>query len=185
VTRSYRPGDRKRSRQQHAHGIGWGSMLLGLFIGLSVTALVLFYDIRLPENYRLNTGNMNKSVTKTKGADEPPPIKYEFYKILSEIEVVVPDEPASKATQLARPVGEGNYVLQAGSFKKMPDADRRKASIALLGEQAAIQTVTISGGEVWHRVRLGPFTSINKIQALRQKLGSEGIDTILIRLRNK
>ena len=41
-------------------------------------------------------------------------------------------------------------MLQMGSFRQYADADRLKASLALVGIQAEIQKVKIDNGEIFH-----------------------------------
>ncbi|MDQ2693977.1 MAG: SPOR domain-containing protein [Pseudomonadota bacterium] len=79
--------------------------------------------------------------------------------------------------------GRGGYVLQAGAFRRTADADRRKASLALLGIEARVETGTGSGGEVWHRVRIGPFATAGEAQAMRRRLHNNNIQSITLKAR--
>ncbi|VAW66252.1 Cell division protein FtsN [hydrothermal vent metagenome] len=116
----------------------------------------------------------NISVKTNTGKNEKP--RFEFYTILSELEVFVPEpEIETEAPEnLATEHGNKNisstkkYLLQAGSFKSHEDAERLKANLALLGVQASIQSVTINADN-WHRVRIGPFDSNSQ---LREALGT-------------
>ncbi len=73
------------------------------------------------------------------------------------------------------------YLLQAGSFRNMSDADHVKAKLALLGVEADIQTAKLPNGETWHRVRIGPMSNPDKIRKLRQRLHDQQIDTIVLK----
>ncbi|RCX32972.1 SPOR domain-containing protein [Thioalbus denitrificans] len=127
---------------------------------------------------------------------EPETPRFEFYTILPEMEVVVPDkevEPpprpaagqAAPATppqpQTASAAAPVRYFLQAGSFRRFEDADRVKAQLALLGLVAGVQRVTINGGEAWHRVRLGPYTSLTELERVRALLKDNGISSLLLK----
>jgi len=104
-----------------------------------------------------NTTEKNNAEKNSAGKNDKP--RFEFYTILSELEVFVP-EPEIEPTSTKK------YLLQAGSFKS--HAERLKANLALLGVQASIQSVSINTDN-WHRVRIGPFN--NNIQ-LRETLGT-------------
>jgi hypothetical protein len=80
------------------------------------------------------------------------------------------------------PVSEpGTYVLQAGSFRNMADADRVKATLAMQGVESRIQQVTIDE-DTWHRVRIGPFDDLAQLEQTRRKLRDKHIEVIVIRL---
>ena len=49
------------------------------------------------------------------------------------------------------------------------DADRLKATLALSGFEASIQTVHGADSQ-WHRVRLGPYPSLQTVEAARSRL---------------
>lgn len=117
--------------------------------------------------------------------------RYGFYQDLKEQEVFVPAYPAKKPVE-TQPLllpqtesyddsaeGTTTYILQAGSFRRAEDAERRKAELALLGLQARIELVEVPDGR-WHRVRLGPFTSLQDANRVRTLLHSEAINTLLV-----
>jgi len=129
---------------------------------------------------------------KQQGADTPKP-RFDFYTILPEMEVVVPEptpEPKTGSggathpkTALIKPGGVGSYMLQMGSFRSYADADRLKASLALVGIQAEIQRVKIKSGDVYHRVRSGPYDRL-QVNRLRAKLKEHKISSLVIKYRN-
>ncbi|WP_435100975.1 SPOR domain-containing protein [Arhodomonas sp. AD133] len=73
------------------------------------------------------------------------------------------------------------YLLQAGSFRNAADADRMKAKLALLGVEVRIQKVELAGGELWHRVRIGPYGERARVNRIRQRLQDNGVETILLK----
>lgn len=149
--------------------------------------------------------------------EEQAPIKprFEFYTILPELEVVVPDEQAAKALKRApvpRPVAPvenntpkatvrepaaasatatttaaqpefNNYVLQAGSFQSQEDAERQKVNLLLMGLNVSIQPVQVQNKQ-WYRVRVGPFKDFDSYADARSRLTNQGIDFMVLRLRN-
>ena len=142
----------------------------------------------------------------------PPKPKFEFYTLLPEMEVVVPDEdlPAPKpvptesrstdesgatnAEGLMEPTraGEeegtkkktalksGHYILQIASFRSMQEADGLKAQLTLLGFRPVIQSVAVNSDEKWHRVRIGPYTDRDALEAARVRLRADGHDNPLV-----
>ena len=88
----------------------------------------------------------------------------------------------SAATQPTPPLDlPGIYVLQAGSFSNYADADRVKAELALLGVVSRIQKVSIDD-KVYHRVRVGPVESLDRLNLLREKLHQAQVEVIVIRV---
>jgi cell division protein FtsN len=121
---------------------------------------------------------------------------FDFYSVLPEKEVVIPDAQlsaqakaeqqkaaaannAGPATPANTSTGSG-YLLQVGSFPSGADADSMKAKLALQGFTANVQPVNING-QTWHRVRLGPFNSATDLEAAKQRLAAAGIHAIALK----
>jgi cell division protein FtsN len=110
--------------------------------------------------------------------------KYDFYEMLPNFEVVVPekekdvkrDPPAT--AEIER---QGVYVLQAGSYRNEADADRVRAQLAMQGIDAKVQRVAVDA-DVWHRVRIGPITKLEELNKLRKQLQAADVDAIVIRI---
>ena len=75
------------------------------------------------------------------------------------------------------------YVFQVGSFKDYESADQVKAQLALIGIKADIQRVVINGQDSRHRVRIGPYKDQKILKDIRQRLNSNGLDYMLLKLR--
>ena len=52
---------------------------------------------------------------------------------------------------------------------RLADADRRQASLALLGIESRIQRVTVDD-DVYHRVRIGPISNLDSLNRMRKQL---------------
>jgi len=139
-------------------------------------------------------------------AKRPKP-HFEFYTILPDMEVQVPDQEldaaasretkkASSAAESAGPTKGGQkaqagtaneagstYVLQVGSFRHMQEADRLKASLALIGLQAGIQSVSGGNDDTWYRVRLGPYSDLKKLNAARDRLRENGMEAMVLKIK--
>jgi len=115
--------------------------------------------------------------------------RFTFYERLPKDEIIIPqealevevDENKSKVP-LEKIEKAGSYVLQAGSFQDFADADRRKAELALLGLESAIQKVSIDKRN-WFRVRIGPYTNLEELNNTRQRLRDGTIDALVIRTK--
>ena len=82
-------------------------------------------------------------------------------------------------------VGQGrglDLCFQAGAFQAASDADNLKARLALAGLEAQIQTATLPDNSIWHRVRLGPYTSAQDLEKARAALKENKIDNAVIKV---
>jgi cell division protein FtsN len=116
------------------------------------------------------------------GEEEEWKPRYDFYTVLPEMEVVVPEqeirERVDRREQQA--ASRGPYVLQVGSFRQFGDADRTKAQLALLGIIAQVKEVTINSS-TWHRVRVGPYDSVREMDRVKQDLENAGHEVMVLR----
>ena len=178
----------KKTQQQDYPGWVW--MLFGLGIGLSV-ALAIFMKDREPGAGDPETAPEPASLASTIGSnneattaspEEPPESRFDFYNMLPNFEVIIPEQEPDvtqdRGTTVELP---GEYVLQAGSFTDYADADRRRAQLALQGIESRIQRVAIDD-KTYHRVRIGPMRDLDKLNALRDRLRLAQIDVLRIRL---
>jgi len=184
---------RTTTRQQKAQVPGWIWMLAGLLVGLFIAFLVYLQQIGGTSALKQKLASTHSSSSKPPASDTrtvkktapatPPKkkegISYDFYNILPEMEVVIPEEELKQ--------GGGNtqekatYYLQVGSFKSDDEAESRKAELILLNFTPSVQNVTIDGTQTWHRVRVGPFNDRRKVDQARRKLQDNGIDFIMLK----
>lgn len=200
-----------QSKQQAAGGSRMGWFLSGLLPGLFVAFLVHMHHDRDSGVMGPSPSGESAQQQGEHGGDRNRP-RFEFYELLSEMEVVVPDDPEEEeATTAAVPdapaapapeatapdpapaeepatadVDESTtlYMVQAGSFQSHDDADRMKANLALIGVQANIESVQVDSGQTWHRVRIGPFADRDRVESLRSQLEDNNVDSILLRSRS-
>jgi cell division protein FtsN len=111
------------------------------------------------------------------------PAQFDFYEMLPKFEVVVPEREREVRRDLpAAPVERpGVYVLQAGSFRNVQDAERVRAQLAVQGIEAKVQRVAVDT-DVWHRVRIGPVADLADLNRLRARLQRNNIDALVIRV---
>ncbi len=72
------------------------------------------------------------------------------------------------------------YIIQAGAFEVYREADKRKAQLSLLGQNAYIEKVVIED-KTWHRVKIGPFSSLNEADTIRKRLKNQSIQSVIMR----
>mgnify|MGYP000559025921 CR=1 FL=1 len=136
----------------------WMWLATGILIGLGL-AWYLFAKGMIPqpeppEPQAAETAQESASREEIAPAEqEQKTSRYDFFTVLPEMEVVVPEQELSRQTRPEAPVpaqadGE-QYILQVGSFQERADAEQRKARLALMGESATIQTVTVNDHETW------------------------------------
>jgi cell division protein FtsN len=111
---------------------------------------------------------------------EKPAVNYDFYKILPQYEVVVPEEDPRKPANTASN-SPGTYYLQVGAFRQMQEADSRKAGLAMLGIVSSIQTVTVDPGNTWHRVRIGPVKDMRQLDRTKKQLQENNISFVTLK----
>ncbi len=106
--------------------------------------------------------------------------QYDFFTVLPEIEVVVPQEEfEERARERPEPAEQDAYLLQVGSFRSAGDAEGLRAELTLLGLEARVQEVTVN--EVtWHRVRVGPFDNAREANSARRRLQDNGHEAMVL-----
>lgn len=167
----------------------WASLLLGLTLGIAVVLIIQLLIPRAGSNDGLaglfKAKRTVPTAVPTKRA-EPASLrpKLDFYTVLPEIETVLPDRSTrAKVAKVAPPEENVGYVLQAGSFANYEDADQLKAKLALQGLQAHIQKVSIEDKGEFHRVRLGPYDSVQALDAASQQLTKMGIKPMRLKVK--
>jgi cell division protein FtsN len=174
-------------------------LLLGLVLGLVVALGVAWYINKMPSPFTpraappsppakmeapkgLPAQTQNaKADDKGGKADEP---RFTFYnKLPGGDDEALPAKAAKDVAKGSTPAAKEAFFLQAGSFQNAPDADNLKATLALLGFEAAIETTTLPDKGVWHRVRVGPYTNVAELNRARDALKQNGVQTTLVKAR--
>ena len=165
----------------------WIWLLGGMLIGLGLSAALLIHE----RGGRLAGPRPNPSAQAPREPEAPlaPAPKaeperqkprYDFYTLLRERETRVSDQElaekvrAETAQKAAEPAPRERYLLQAGAFRDLRDADAVKARIALAGLQARVETANVNGAPV-HRVRLGPYATAGELEAAKRQLAENGV----------
>jgi cell division protein FtsN len=202
-----------RNGKQEVRNGGSGFPVWALLLAGVVVGLILFEFARrhLPSLRRADQPQANPDAIAQQGSS--PGIagssaassasQFDFYKVLPEKEVVIPNTelsamakaeqqqaaaanntsasaPAANATGAAS--SEGGYVLQVGSYPNAESADAMKAKLALQGFTAHVQAITLDG-KTWNRVQIGPFATATQLQDVQKRLSGAGFHAIPMKER--
>lgn len=189
----------KRSKNQAkrngGRGVpGWIWLLGGLAGGVLIAVVMLLRnggDVKqlLPTPDPEARAPVAADEPVAQDAPEPRRPKYDFYDVLRDKEVVIPDaeliaqaqrEAEAPADATPPPADNVRFLLQAGAFRSSADAEALKARIALTGEIARVESAQTDGGMI-HRVRLGPYPNAAALAAAKQALNNNGIEAMAIR----
>lgn len=175
------------------------SLVAGIFIGYALgllTAIAIWmYITKGPSPFISEDKPVESAIPKSaagtaqKGAQAPGSAdksaegkpRFEFYNMLPKAEETPTEQQLKQATP--QPGSKDKYFLQAGSFQNASDADNLKAKLAMLGVEATVQAVNVPEKKgTWHRVRIGPFSSIDDLNQVRNSLQQNGVQSSLIKV---
>jgi cell division protein FtsN len=193
--------DYKNSVSAAAGGRGspiWVGILIGLLAGLCIALGVALYINKGANPFLQKQKPAEKSTDSQKESPATETLKpsapaaekhakngevkprFDFYKILPGTEEAVTDKEFKRASPAAT---KEVYFLQVAAFQSPADADNLKARLALAGIETQIQTATLPDGQVWHRVRVGPFSSQDELSKSRAALKENKLEANLIKVR--
>lgn len=193
---------------------GWAWFLAGVMLGAIGMGLLGSQDSRnLQQQIKDRLSAQTQPPAQQEEPNKAPKPRFDFYTVLPEMEVVVPEEeiqrppkpepkpkPAEKPTkpeQLAKvektekpdkaEKAESSqvYLLQMGSFRNFTDADRLKAQLSFMGIESDIQSVTISSEQGKSTVHRVRGGPYNQAQAqrLHSSLKAEGVNAMVIKIK--
>jgi len=190
-----------RGKKTSSNGLpGWVWMIVGLSFGLAVAAFVY---IRRPVATPLvqSPAASLPQATSAAPSDDPrrkngkaeplalPPKekqRFTFYDALKQQEVALPADAAKSAAPPTSAsdgdAGAVSYVIQVAAFRSHDEADKQKASLALLGVESRIESVTVDGSDTFYRVRIGPDKNWAHVQSTMVRLEANGIQAQLLKL---
>jgi len=168
-------------------------ILVGLIGGVALSAGVAWIVVKSsPFSHPEQTGTTkhpqlaapdaatSQSAPAAASSDADAKPRFEFYKVLTD----KPGEtvtPGAKASDKAQPDAGGTYYLQAGSFSDADEAEQLIVKLTMLDMNTSVQTVTLPGKGVWHRVRVGPFHGADNMNKARTTLKQNGVNATPIR----
>jgi cell division protein FtsN len=185
TARDYKSSQHRPFELRRLRAFGYGALAGALLTTLAFTWLGNRHKVAdAPDAPRPDPHRMLRADAEAAGGSGKPAEKYDFYQMLPNFEVVVPEKDKDvkrdlpAAAKIERP---GVYVLQAGTYRKESDADRVRAQLALQGIDAKVQRVAVDA-DVWHRVRIGPISNLDELNKLRRQLQAADVDALVIRV---
>ncbi|MFO7276128.1 MAG: SPOR domain-containing protein [Pseudomonadota bacterium] len=180
--------DYKKTRRSQIEFARLRDFGTGVVVGIVLASGVFLYARSVQEQTAEDVRPEPRRPVQTAEAAAPEPdadpaAQYDFYEMLPKFEVVVPEKEREvrrdvPASRIERP---GVYVLQAGSYRNLRDAERVRAQLALQGIDAKVQRVAVDN-DVWHRVRIGPIGDLGELNRLRNQLQAAEVDVLVIRV---
>jgi cell division protein FtsN len=172
--------DYKRGRPRAEPFSGWTGLAIGLVAGLGIGLAIYMLD--RPEGEPAGESPPPASVRESEAPAEPE-TRYDYYEMLPNFEVVVPEKERevardAPATDVRK---QGAYVLQVGSYRDFKEADRVRAQLALQGIESKVQRVSVDA-DTWHRVRVGPINDLKELNRVRDRLREAEMDVLVIRI---
>jgi SPOR domain len=185
--RKHSARDYKSTRPRGSGATRWQDFAAGLVAGLVVGAMTWAFthqgrNTPVPLDAPKREGHKPPPEARVDGAGSGPQ-HYDFYSMLPNFEVVVPEKERDvkrdlPAVRIEKP---GSYVLQAGSYRNEADADRVARQLTLQGIDAKVQRVALDS-DVWFRVRVGPISDLAELNKARHQLQSADVDALVIRV---
>lgn len=172
------PQDHATRRSQSARTTipGWVWFLTGLVTGIFGSFL---YSISDEAPVDPAAQELAKEPSTPEGG-QPTPMEWDFYDIFPKSEVPVIEEYKPDGTK-QRLETERAYLLQAGSFRNMDDADSLRAELILLGMDVFVRQID-RDGTAWHRVMVGPLDSETEVNRHRRTLAEANIPSIVLQI---
>lgn len=165
----------RRTQHKSTHKApAWAWLIIGLLLGALITLLIYLANQPAPAE------TQSKPTATSTAEAKPPQPRFDFYQILKEQEIEVPDRSSEIAASTPENI---TYFLQAGSFKKQADAERLRAELLLINLEANIESAN-NKGSTWHRVIVGPFKSRSRVAKARSTLASQNLRPLLLKRKD-
>ncbi len=191
---------KKPHSTQKPNGFGLISFFFGITVGLLISAYVAFYVTKTPVPFLDKVDSISNSelekISGIKGdvvvkiapddssifvqnqpeiTNEEKKIRKENFNVISKVKL--PNLEKNKSP-FVDPQNESikpkSYFLQVGAFRVIDEADRMRARLAFLGFEASIYKKN-KRGNVFYRVRLGPFGNTEELNQIKLRLSKNNV----------
>ena len=166
-----KPNRRKPSKKPPKAPL-WAWVVIGLLLAALITLLIFLVN---RSDIPVATGDSSDTLVQPEETASGP--RFDFYEILKEREVEVPDRSGEVEAAVQTDV---EMFLQVASFRSAEDADQLRANLLLQNMNAFIELID-RDGSLWHRVVVGPFESRSRMARARSDLAAQEFNTLLIR----
>ena len=188
MSRDYKPRnlDKKTGRRRQDYD---DKPSIGLWKWMLITAIIILFAVFLvylrSTGAKHNSGVASTEKQVTKKEEPKPEVKtgpqFDFYTILPEKEVVVPEYEIKTRAREER-VGKAkatHYIIQAGStFNTFKEADQLRIKLAAMGLVSKVEKGKV-GTANWYRVKMGSYAKTDSINAISARLKQRGIAAII------
>ena len=161
-----------RSLPYFGAGLGIG-LAIGLGIGLCIAWLVELRQHDSTEPLQ-HVEEVTPSPQKTTKTLLPPP-EFGFYTMLPEMEVRIDDLYLEAATEGGKPLPDGHYFLQLGSYRQQMEAGQLQKKLLQAGIETQVRNPESSDGGTWYQVRAGPYHALQELNRVRTQLRRSGV----------
>ena len=205
MSRDYKPRPERAPKQNQGNPFITG-VLIGFLLGVAASLTIVmmlkggespFAELTAPdkplsekiaesakeEAVKENEATQKTNTEATEVAEDK--TRFDFYTILPGSERQVTTEEVKIKEQGTEPTPQNTYFLQVGAFQTEEEADNMKATLALQGFEALVQTATIPNKGVWHRVRVGPLKNLELINKTKADLANNGFKSDLITVNHE
>ena len=196
----------------------WVWLGIGVLLGLTLSALVLVKDWA-PMLRRKNLPQPNPEATAPKESEQavadeagkkpaPPKKTFDFYSVLPEMEVVIPDAELSAKARAEQQRQQAAMAQAQSGTAPNPAATPAPTSVPTNGADAGARYVLLAGsyaepkaadeakaklallgivakvqsitinGKTWNRVIVGPYSNASETETAKATLGDNGIKAI-------
>ena len=180
---------KRKPKKQRKPAVSRGVMLLTLVVSTAFLAGLLMLS-QQPDDAKASTA-VSEKTNPTKAVKVTPKNNskaasnqndsFDFYTLLPDSEVTPVQVDAYISTP-KDPNKKTDALLQAGSFRKLADANRLRAKLILLNMSNVVTEKTVSSsGSIWYRVRVGPFSSRSTLNKAEDILAQQGIQSLQIK----
>ena len=172
---------------------GWLWLLAGIVIGMFVSFLIYLQEfspntvpsgqVLAPPPTIVNPPRTSSTppppqVPPVAAVEEPPQQRFQFYDMPNAD--TVPEETPENPVTNSTPKPSGQYILQVGLFRNSPEAEGLKKYLQSLNIPATVEEIVQADTGKWHRVQVGPFSDLDKLNKIREKLKKKNFETILV-----
>jgi len=156
----------------------WIWFIVGFLFGL-FTAFIIYLWQEVAPDPSSTTDKPTADVIANKVLDEDRLPDYSFFEMFPNVVVPVVEEYTNTGQKVSIEK-KCIYVLQAGSFKNVADADRLRGELILMDMVVTIRDIDMEGTP-WHRVIVGPFDTKLKLTRTKTRLAGANIESIQLR----
>ncbi len=176
-----------KNKPQQTKIAWWKWVLIFILISLFVIFLVNLRQsapqIKQTQKVQSISIKSKKHTPKRQNTEAEEP-RYDFYTILPETEIIIPDYEINTRSR-EEVFGKGKsskYIIQAGSFREFKEADKLRARLALMGIESRVEKATV-GSVIWNRVKMGPYSRSSSVSVIKKRLRNSGIDVIVTEVK--